>query len=401
MHGGILLTGPAVAVALLLATVSSPANDEPAGVASEPERAASSAPRGSVDAAAAELPTDENPGDLPGLGAEPPSERPLKVGVAGSPPFVFFTEGAEPSGSAVEVWAAMAQRMDRHFELLPQASVDSALDAVARRELDVAIGPISITAERAERVSFTQPFAESSLAIAAPREQTVLARIRPFLTKAFFSALAALLLVLGIVGTLMWLAERKSNTQHFPERPVQGIGNGLWFALVTMTTVGYGDRAPATPAGRFIAGAWMLVSLITVSSLTAGIATALTLSGMGPSAIAAAEELRNERVAVVAGTTSEDFAAEHGAVVLRTQDLDAAVGEVTGGRAVAVVFDRPALVHYLTEHPDVDLHLAERRYEPQGYGFAVAHDAPLRHQLDVALLSLREDGQLDRLVTDD
>jgi polar amino acid transport system substrate-binding protein len=291
----------------------------------------------------------------------------------------------------------MAGRLGQTFDLVAEESVDDALRKVEEGRLDVAVGPISITAQRAEKVSFTQPFANSALAIASKPDQGLIARVKPFLTKAFFSAIIALLFVLGIVGTLMWLVERKSNREHFPPHPVRGIGNGIWFALVTMTTVGYGDRAPSTPAGRFIAGAWMLVSLITVSSLTAGIATALTLSQLGPSDIESAEELRGKRVAVVSGTTSEDFSRQYGAVLDRKDDLPSAIAEVAEGRAVAVVFDRPALMHYLSEHPDVELHLAERRYQERGYGFAVAKHAALRARLDVALLSLREEGALPSL----
>ena len=46
----------------------------------------------------------------------------------------------------------------------------------------------------------------------------------------------------GGVGSLIWLAERRRNAEQFAE-PLAGIGSGMWFALVTLTTVGYGDKA--------------------------------------------------------------------------------------------------------------------------------------------------------------
>ena len=38
----------------------------------------------------------------------------------------------------------------------------------------------------------------------------------------------------------------------------RSVGDGLWWAFVTVTTVGYGDIAPATSAGKLIAVALML-----------------------------------------------------------------------------------------------------------------------------------------------
>lgn len=284
----------------------------------------------------------------------------------------------------------MALQMRVDYELVAAPSIDQALSSVEAGDADVAVGPISITAKRAQKIAFTQPYATSSLAIAAKVDSSALTRFRPFMTRAFFSALLVLLLVLGLVGTLIWLAERKTNSEHFPSDPWRGIGNGIWFALVTMTTVGYGDRAPNTPVGRVVAGVWMLVALITVSSLTAGIATALTLSQLGGSEVPTADQLDGRRVVTLEGTTSERFARRHGAVVLTEETLAGAIGKLQQGAADAIVFDRPALEYYLSKHSNVELQLAGQRYQEHGYGFAVSQESPLRARMDYVLLALRE-----------
>lgn len=54
---------------------------------------------------------------------------------------------------------------------------------------------------------------------------------------------------------------------------IDGFNNALWWAIVTVTTVGYGDVVPTTTAGRIIAGALMLVGVSAIP-----IATSLVVS---------------------------------------------------------------------------------------------------------------------------
>ena len=49
---------------------------------------------------------------------------------------------------------------------------------------------------------------------------------------------------------------RVTDAREFPN-----IGDGLWWAVQTVTTVGYGDRVPTSPGGRLIAALVMLVGI--------------------------------------------------------------------------------------------------------------------------------------------
>ncbi|MDO9020963.1 MAG: transporter substrate-binding domain-containing protein [Deltaproteobacteria bacterium] len=323
----------------------------------------------------------------------------LRVGVAGAAPFVLppGPGGVEPRGLSIEVWREVAARNHWAYEYRSAESTEHLLAMVAAGEVDVGVGPTSITAERVRRVAFSQPYQDASLAILARSERRYTDRIRPFLSRAFALGIGSLLLVLLIVGALVWLAERRRNGQQFPEAPVPGIANGVWLALVTMTTVGYGDRAPITPLGRAIMGVWMVAALVTSSSLTASLTTALTLSQLDPAAVLTSSELRGRRVGAVAGTTSIRFVVRHGGTDVAYRSLDAAVRGLLRRDVSAVVFDRPALRHYLQEHPEQQLQLSEASYEPQGYGFSMRHGSALWLPIDVALLSLRQDGSVAAL----
>ena len=49
---------------------------------------------------------------------------------------------------------------------------------------------------------------------------------------------------------------------------IDGFGTALWWAIVTVTTVGYGDVVPETSIGRIIAGALMLVGVSAIPITT-------------------------------------------------------------------------------------------------------------------------------------
>lgn len=84
-------------------------------------------------------------------------------------------------------------------------------------------------------------------------------------------ALAAVLVVAG--GYLIHLVE---------PTVAKSPGDGFWWAIVTITTVGYGDISPASPAGRFIAGALMLTGIGVVSTLAASVAAHFVKQEEGP-----------------------------------------------------------------------------------------------------------------------
>jgi voltage-gated potassium channel Kch len=54
------------------------------------------------------------------------------------------------------------------------------------------------------------------------------------------------------------------------------LRDGVYWAVVTMTTVGYGDKTPKTTAGRLIAVLWMVASVALISILSTSIVSRMT-----------------------------------------------------------------------------------------------------------------------------
>ena len=76
------------------------------------------------------------------------------------------------------------------------------------------------------------------------------------------------------------MVERRHNHYQFVDLPVGGACWTLWWSAVTMTTVGYGDKAPKTSLGKkSIAIIWMFTAVI-ISGFTATIASTLTVNSL-------------------------------------------------------------------------------------------------------------------------
>lgn len=61
------------------------------------------------------------------------------------------------------------------------------------------------------------------------------------------------------------LITKKTGFQANPENDFNSIPLGLWWALVTMTTVGYGDMVPKTYVGMFVGALCALAGVLTIA----------------------------------------------------------------------------------------------------------------------------------------
>ena len=324
----------------------------------------------------------------------PLTAKKLKVGYAGSEPFVFH-KGETWNGISIEVWEKAANAQNIKYEIEPYNSVSEAIRALSGGEVDVVVGPASITAARAEKVEFTQPYYQASLSILSRVDDPdIIDRIAPFFTMSLLYALFIFLCILAVVGTLLWLSERKVSPEQFPHDAPRGIANGMWCAIVTMSTTGYGDIAPVTLMGRIIAGAWMIISFIFATSMIAGIASTLTLSGLGTVQVSSAEQFVNKKIAVLKDSSAAEFVKENNGKNVTVTNLKEAYELLKNKEIDAVVFDRPQLMYYLKENPDKHMIISVAEYLKQGYGFAFPLNSPMVFPMNLELLKLKEDGSL-------
>ena len=327
--------------------------------------------------------------------------RTLKVGVSGNAPFVIQKDGGS-SGISLDIWRRIAEENNLSYRLIKQATPRQGILALNKGEIDLLVGPISITPERLNLpgVDFTQPYFIGKEGILLPlKPTTLLNRLQVFLGWAVLSSILVLITVLLVVGSLIWLAERRSNSEQFPAQPLPGIASGMWFALVTLTTVGYGDKAPITRIGRGLTAIWMVTSLIAVSSLTASLASAFTLflSGDTNDSITDPAQLSGQRAAVLEGTSGAELARQRNMRIVPAKTLTAAIDHVLMNRAEAVIFDRPAIRFHLKNNPELAVQLAPFTLAEQTYGFAFRTGDPLRTPLNISILKLQRSGAVEAI----
>jgi voltage-gated potassium channel len=61
--------------------------------------------------------------------------------------------------------------------------------------------------------------------------------------------------------------------RHAPKASITSFGEALWWAITTITTVGYGDLFPVTTEGRFVAAGLMIGGIALIGVITASIAS--------------------------------------------------------------------------------------------------------------------------------
>ncbi|MHC9542150.1 MAG: transporter substrate-binding domain-containing protein [Vulcanimicrobiota bacterium] len=335
----------------------------------------------------------------------PIQARKLKVGVWNAPPFVSVDDTGNIDGMSVQIWKNIAADAGVKYEISVYENITEIINAIATGSLDASIGPQVATAERAEKVLFSQPYYTSGVGIMVPaRAPTIWDRIKPFLTTALLTIVFSLLLMLIIVGYLIWLFERGNNPDGFPKHWLQGVGSGMWLALSALTSVGFGDVVPKTRGGRIVCGIWMVLSMVIAASITAGLASmltaALTAEYVKVQGIVAAEQIHGKTVAVLEGMNVDQVVHHFGGKVVYKERLHDMIDGLVDGRYDAVGGDRVSLIYYLQSHPNNKVMVPSLTLSQENLAFAFSFkDTKLFKQFNVLLLQLQEAGTID-MITD-
>ena len=312
-----------------------------------------------------------------------------------APPFVMRDDAGRWHGLAISLWDAVANERQRPYRLV-EADLADMIEGVREGRYDASVGALTITPMREEVIDFTHPYYTTGFGIAVHKAPpTWLSLFRNFFSWSFLQAILLLAAILTFVGLLFWLAERKHNREQFGGGRAKGIFSGFWFSAVTMTTVGYGDKAPVTPAGKLVALVWMFAAIIIISTFTGMIASSLTADRIS-GAVVSPSDLPSVLVGSIKGSSSDDWLSEEGVRFRHFNTVESGLAALQDEKIGAFVYDKPILQYMLHHEYGDELRLVPGSFGRQDYGIALPEQSPLREEVNLSLLKYIEGGDWQR-----
>lgn len=322
--------------------------------------------------------------------AEWPSGK-LAVATRHVPPFAIKDDDGHWSGITIDLMQEVVVDLNEHAEPpivleFRELTLKESLAAVESGEVDLAAGALTVNFEREERMDFSHPYHTSGLGIAVLSEKRsgwwhVLDRI---LSPTFLEVVGLLAGLLVLSGALIYFFERRRNPEQFGGGFWRGLGAGVWWSIVTATTVGYGDKAPITGVGRVLAVVWMLSGILVISAFTAAVTSSLTV-GQLSARIRGPGDLPQVRVASVSDSTSQAYLRSRRIRHKAFRGLGDALAALDAGEVEAVVYDAP-LLQFEVLHNYPKLHVLASTFERQDYAIAFPGGSLLREQVNRSVL---------------
>lgn len=310
-------------------------------------------------------------------------------------PFVMHTSSGELTGFSIDLWNEIARRLDWDTEFLDTDDVRGQLVAVGEGRADIAVGGISLTAQREQRFDFTQPTLDAGLQIIVPVIDT-----RPsvpglggyldlLLSKTMLIWLSAAIVVSVIPTHIFWLIERRSATPVVSRSYFPGIFQAFGWGIGSL--VGRQSTSATRTFTKALAILWGFAGIVFVSFYTANLSATLTVTKLDAK-ITGPADLYGKAVASVGGTTAADYLRSMGVDATETATIEDSYELLRDEGYDAVVFDAPVLRYYVAHRGEGIAVMAGPVFQDENQGFVLGINSPLRKPINQTLFEMREDG---------
>ncbi len=322
-------------------------------------------------------------------------EKVLRVGIVEPvAPFIIPLNGAY-SGISIDVWQFVATRENMKYKYVTlEGNADDALKKLQKGEVDVLIGPISVSSQRYSEADFSYPYFLNSVGIIENADNTDFLRLMQVFTDVLKSPLfIGFILSFFIYIHILWWLER-GRIQNFHLRYFQGMSHILWTHLLQK---GY-KEIPHTLPGRIVSLGWVLAAAVFVTAILATVTSKLTLALVSkPEHFTHVTELRDQFVAAVKGTHAYTEAKKAGAHVIVAENIKEATAWLDQKRVAAVAEDYILAKEYLNKVTYPNLHFSSLTLSNDQYAIIVQKNSPLLAKVNDAILFLEDDDSIEPL----
>lgn len=319
----------------------------------------------------------------------------INIAIKEFPPFVF----KELKGFCIDMSNFICKKNNLVPKYVRYDSVPDVLDAIESRECHIAFSGITITAGREKRFDFSQPFFDSGLFIAVKTEKSKnYTGLYKDISKLIAYSIIMLFCALTVVAHTIWYIEKNDDhTRSFSTRYTKGIMDAYWWAVVTMTTVGYGDKYPKKVSGKLIAAIWMIIGIMWFATFTATLSSSLTIDRIEQGKINDLSDLKNMPVGVIRGTTSENYLHFHEVKIYLAENLDDLVESLESQTVKAIVYDAPALMYIAKKNPSITV--VGEMFDKQRYGLVFPQDdnSYYKEIFDIAIIDMQKTGEYQKI----
>lgn len=304
-----------------------------------------------------------------------------------SPPFCMKSGTGGVNGLSVDAWNQIVKELDKSSKLVGVSNVQDVLDGLADGTFDAAIGALTITPVREQQVDFSHAVNASGTGFAVATEN----KSKNFWSywQPIFVSLLQLMaqLFIGVIffGTLVYFIERTRAGHAYTERQINDWAEGIWWSIVTMSTVGYGDKIPFTRLGKAIAVTWIFASIVLVALFTAQASSIFTLAELNLH-IETESDLRRSRVGVVENSSGEEFCKNRHIKSFRYASIEESLDELIAGDIDAVVSNIPVLQFAQQNKFQDKIAISPNILLRTNMGIALPNDSPLVEPINRILL---------------
>ena len=305
------------------------------------------------------------------------------MGVVNVPPYCIKDAEGNWSGMSIELWRHLSDKENLAFEWKEFDDTDELVTAMNAGEVNVGL-PADLSAELTDTVLFLQQHYLTTLGVARPSHNRLWQIARGVFNMQLLWIILSLSALLAVVGTIIYYVERRKNEDHFggERSTMEGIGSGFWWAGVTMTTIGYGDKAPTTLGGRVVAMLWMLVAMAVSASLTASVVSAVN----SKQSLNFPDDLNGVKVGVPEYSPAEEYLKKRDYAFDTYDGLKEALRALKNGNVDMVVDDVTAMRYVVSENSDFSTSVTGTNSAPVAYAVMIQQGSDLPELLDEHLV---------------